>query len=114
MPGHHLANVNGYVPEHRLIAEQKLGRHLRPDEIVHHINGDRGDNRPDNIEVVASNAEHAVHHRKVGHALRLPGEPNPEIDCACGCGTRFPKYDSRGRPRKYVTGHNPTHNARRV
>ena len=36
---HHLADVRGYAYEHRLVAEEKLGRRLTPGEIPHHING---------------------------------------------------------------------------
>ncbi len=42
--GHHLADSKGYAYEHRLVAEETLGRRLEPEEQVHHINGDRGDN----------------------------------------------------------------------
>lgn len=56
---HNEANTWGYVYEHRLIAEEKiLGRKLAKDEIVHHKNGKRWDNRVVNLEVM-NKADHA-------------------------------------------------------
>ncbi len=55
-------SYRGYVPEHRLVWEQTNGRSLNPLEHVHHINGDRADNRPENL-VALSASEHRRLHR---------------------------------------------------
>lgn len=45
------AHSTGWMLEHRHVMEQKLGRHLRADERVHHKNGVRDDNRSENLEL---------------------------------------------------------------
>lgn len=46
----------------RAVVAAEIGRLLRSDEIVHHLNGDSTDDRPENLEVV-TRAEHMEIHR---------------------------------------------------
>jgi len=59
-PNHPRAHY-GRVPEHVLIAEKVLGRFLKRDEVVHHINSHRADNRNENLLICTSSYHHYLH-----------------------------------------------------
>jgi hypothetical protein len=69
-PDHPRARHNGYVLEHILVAEQMLGRPLEPGEEVHHINRQRGDNRPENLKIYQNHLDHWMteHYETVARA----------------------------------------------
>lgn len=75
MPEHPYSSLNGYVRKSQLVMEEYLGRYLKPEEIVHHINFDKLDNRIENLHLFNNRAEHLKYHlflrRIVRQALSL-------------------------------------------
>lgn len=59
----------GGKPEHRAVAEKMYGGPLPPGTIVHHINGIKDDNRPENLQIM-TRAEHAAHHEAEKRRIR--------------------------------------------
>jgi HNH endonuclease len=102
---HPLSDIRGYAYEHRLVASKKLGRIVESHEHIHHINGNKLDNRAENLEVLTAK-HHRFMHRKENSNLKLPNQRNKLVECACGCKASFLKFDENGRPRLYISGHN--------
>lgn len=65
VPNHPNADKRGYVAEHTLVATQARGRHLSPDEVVHHINLHKHDNRLDNL-IICTDLQHLQYHAQLG------------------------------------------------
>lgn len=59
---HPAQDVRGYVLEHRLVIEEHLGRFLESDEVIHHKNQVRDDNRLENLELFTDQNRHAEAH----------------------------------------------------
>lgn len=59
------------VHTHRVVAEQILGRPLRKGEVVHHIDGDKRNNSPENLRIFESQAEHARFHKDLDAVLEM-------------------------------------------
>jgi len=84
--GYRLRKTNGLRErEHRLTVEEVLGRPLLPSEIVHHRNGNRSDNRPENLEVMSSR----------DHGL-LHNPPTTPVHLVCAvCGKTFTPHKTK-------------------
>lgn len=80
IPEHPAARKNGCVLKQRIVAEEKLGRYLKPEEVVHHKDNDKTNNHPDNLMVFRDQISHARFHSKL----------YSQLVCTCGVYTCLP------------------------
>lgn len=78
--GHPNSQKNGWILEHILVMSSKLGRQLLPSENVHHINGDRSDNRIENLELWSTSQPSG---QRVGDKVRWAKELLQTYDPDC-------------------------------
>ena len=107
-PKHPKSNSKGLYPLHRVIAENKIGRELLPNEDVHHIDENKNNNDPNNLRVLTK-SEHSKIHKKVedlikicdccgksykikpyNFNLRINRNKYGKVFCSRTCGTKYP------------------------
>ncbi len=65
-----MADKRGRVLAHRWVMSKILGRPLKASEIVHHINGDAKDNKPDNLKLLNA-YDHKREHHQLQHGYSM-------------------------------------------
>lgn len=88
LPTHPFASRHGYVREHRLVVEKDLGRYLTTDEVIHHKNGAKNDNRISNLELMTK-SEHMSHHGSIERWSKMH-------NCCVFCKTTKVKHNGNG------------------
>lgn len=69
-----MSDSRGCVRRSRLVMAEEIGRPLEKEERVHHINGDVGDDRPENLVLFKNESEHQRYHSLVRRIKKRLGE----------------------------------------
>ena len=72
-PEHPKATKEGYVRLHILVAENKIGRRLKDEECVHHLDLNKHNNNPNNLIIFKTNIDHTRFHKT---GIKMEIEPN--------------------------------------
>lgn len=117
-PKHPSAKSKGHIYEHRMAMENHLERFLVSAEVVHHVNGDRTDNRLENLRLMDNGAHVSLHQAKASPELvrarterlrRVAAsrrKVRKMVECACGCGALIETPNRYGRDKRFRWGHN--------
>lgn len=68
-PNNQSADKSGYIREHRYIVEQYIGRKLKPSEIIHHIDGNKSNNKKLNLYIFSKKGLHTTFEALVKHKI---------------------------------------------
>lgn len=60
------------MPEHVLVAEKEIGRPVKGNEVVHHINEVKADNRPENLYLFENISKHTRYHNLIASGKTTP------------------------------------------
>ena len=97
-PPHPKRNAKGLYPLHRVIVENKIGRELLPSEDVHHIDGNKSNDAPENLAPIVRSRHKAIHgrERRARPVLLACG--------ACSTGFELPAHTARLRRKRNKSG----------